>query len=76
MIYFKSVLVGCAGSALSGIVYLLISFVRSFSAEVEGSFMDVGMEFTMGPLLLIVLLAGFVAGFFWMLSRSSRPVLS
>jgi hypothetical protein len=74
-IYSKSVLAGCAGSVLSGTVYLLISFARTFRAEdFDGWGGDIRVEFTMGPLLLIVLLAGFAAGFFWMLKRSPRPV--
>jgi hypothetical protein len=76
-IYSKGVLAGCAGSVLFGIVYLLISFARTFSAEdFDGWGGVVTVEFKMGPLLMIVLLAGFATGFFWMMKRSSRPVIN
>jgi riboflavin transporter FmnP len=77
---FKCIVAGCATSVLSGVAFMLISF--AFSLRSEGSkgnfseFSDISVEFTAGPLLLVVLLAGFAIGFFWMLKRSSGSRLS
>lgn len=80
MNYFKSVLAGCAASVLSGIIFILISFAISVSTEGSedafAEFSEVSVGFTAGPLLLIVLLAGFAVGFFWMLKRTSSPRLT
>ena len=79
MNYFKSVVAGCAASVLSGIIFILISFAISLSSEVSkdtfSQFSEISGEFTAGPFLLVVLLAGFAIGFFWMLKQTSgsRP---
>jgi hypothetical protein len=79
MKYFKCVLAGSAASVLSGTVYILISFVISYSFEVSSGgaeFRVVTTAFTAGPLLLTILPAGFAIGFFWMLKRTSSPRLT
>ena len=79
MNYFKCVLAGCAASALSGVAFILISFAISLSREGSSNtfsaFSEISVEFTAGPLLIVILLAGFAIGFFWMLKRSSRLTL-
>jgi hypothetical protein len=79
MKYFKCVLVGSAASVLSGLIYILMSFVISFSVEDGGGngaeFSEVTTTFTAGPLMLTILLAGFAIGFFWMLQRTAAPSL-
>ena len=71
MKYFKCVLAGSAASVLSGIAYILISFIISFSSDSFGWGGFVEVTFTAGPLLLTILLAGFAIGYFWMLKRTS-----
>jgi H+/Cl- antiporter ClcA len=74
---FKCIVAGCAASVLSGIAFILISFAFSFRSEgASGNFSEISGDFTAGPLLLAVLLAGFAIGFFWMLKRSSGSRLS
>lgn len=74
MNYLKCVVAGCAASILSGIVFILVSFAISLNSRGAvvnfAQFSEVSIEFTAGPLLLVVLLAGFAIGFFWMRRKS------
>ena len=80
MKYFRCALGGSIASVLTGIVYILISLAFSLSSEgFKDNFVGFGFvsaEFTVGPLFLSVLLAGFAIGFFWILKRASKPGLN